>query len=70
MSLAFLIRPYIYIIYFILFCFELPAAIPHVALARCNSFDKGVCDCFAGVVRTQVTKVKVFMARIFKMYQK
>ena len=40
---------------------ELPEGkVPHVALARCNSFDEGVCDCFAGAVRTRVAKMSIF----------
>ena len=42
----------------------------HVALVRCNSFDEGVWDCFAGALRTWVTKVRIFILKRFKMYQK
>ena len=44
--------------------------VPHVALATCNSFDEGVCDCFAVVLRTWVTKVRIFMLKRFKMERK
>ena len=30
--------------------------VPHVAHARCNYFDEGVRDCFAGALRSRVTK--------------
>ena len=38
-----------------------------MALARCNSFDEDVCDCFAGALPTRVTKVGGFMLKRFKI---
>ena len=38
-----------------------------MTLARRNSFDEGVRDCFAGDLRTRVTKVRSFKFKRLKM---
>ena len=44
--------------------------VPRVALVKCNSFDEGVCDCFAGALRIRVTIVRSFVLKRFKIDQK
>ena len=44
--------------------------VPHVALARWDSFDEGVCGCFAGALQARVTKLRMFHVKRFRINQK